>query len=166
MRLMFIVLKQFEMNSRTFWSKSVGRQTNPRLLALPLIGPSRVQRARVGSKWESSEYKNDGLSPAHQSLRRQIGISLGRLPRRSRDRPSGRPGSNCLDQIRRWPRLIYREVSSVVVIPRWRDGPRSPRYNDFDNWRRISGCSACNSNGPSWWDAPRRTSFSGFNAFL
>ena len=39
-------------------------------------------------------------TPAHQALRRQIDISLGRLPDRTWKRPRGRPRNKCLDQIR------------------------------------------------------------------
>jgi len=39
-------------------------------------------------------------TPAHQALRRQIDISLGRLPDGIRKRQSGRPKSKRLDQIR------------------------------------------------------------------
>ena len=39
-------------------------------------------------------------TPAHQALRRQIDISLGRLPDRTWKRPPGRRRSKWLDQIR------------------------------------------------------------------
>ena len=39
-------------------------------------------------------------TPTHQALRRQIDISLGRLPDRTWNRPPGHPRSKLLDQIR------------------------------------------------------------------
>jgi len=54
--------------------------------------------------------------PAHQAPRRQIDISVGRLPGPSWKRPLGRPRSKWLDQIRSLHPLICGDVPFAAVV--------------------------------------------------